>query len=130
MDLGTVLFYRKVTAGDPGCWTFEVSARPATTIWAVMTVITNVNEDRPIFRVQGQSCDKEWESAFPSVYGKENDVLLLSQCFDDTAEKDHFQRPVGTHLLGWTNSEDEVSIYLCSFARLCILYYILRQNIN
>lgn len=70
---------------DPGCWDFELPG--STTTWAVLTAVTNVNETQPISRVSGRSCDIEWESAFPSVYGEENDVLLLSQCFDDTALK-------------------------------------------
>ncbi|KAK1743622.1 hypothetical protein QTG54_005219 [Skeletonema marinoi] len=104
-DLGTVVFYRHVTEDDPGCWTVELPGK--TTVWAIVTAIQGVNRDRPIFRTSGTSCDAEWESEFPSVYGKENDVLLLSQCFDDTALKRHFQPPEGTELLGFTNSVDE-----------------------
>ena len=48
-------------------------------------------------------------------YSKENDVLLLSQCFDDTALKRHFQPPEGTELLGFTNSVDEVSACIASY---------------
>ena len=42
------------------------------------------------------------------MYGKENDVLLLSQCFDDTAARGDFLPPIGTERLGWTRSFDEV----------------------
>ena len=95
-------------AEDPGCWTVELPGK--STVWAIVTAIPAVNRDRPIFRKQGASCDNEWGSSFTSVYGKENDVLLLSQSFDDTALQRHFQPPESTDLLGFTNSFDEVSI--------------------
>jgi hypothetical protein len=46
------------------------------------------------------------------VYGEENGVLLLSQAFDDTASVSDFRPPDGTSLLGWTRSEDEVSLFV------------------
>lgn len=91
-DLGTVVFYRHVTADDPGCYQVELPGKTA--VWAIVTAIPNVNRDRPIFRRHGVSCDvsryshqksiiscfltsllfnpflqAEWESEFPSVYG-------------------------------------------------------------
>ena len=84
-DLGTVLFHRKVTANTEGC--FDIDIPGGSTTWAVLTAVTNVNEDNPVSQVSGTSCDVEWESKFPSVYGEKNDVLLLSQSFDDTALK-------------------------------------------
>lgn len=106
-DLATVLFHRKVTNDTPGCFTIDLPRRSTT--WAALTVITNVNDEDPIRTgsVAGRSCDKEWGSAFPSVYGEENDVLLLSQCFDDTANKSDFRPPPETELLGFTKSSDE-----------------------
>ena len=112
-DLGTVMFYRKVTEDDPGCWTIEIPG--GTTTWAVVTAITNVNEEKPILRNAGTSCDKAWDSVFPSVYGEENDVLLLSQSFDDTALEQDFLPPAETDLLGWTNSIDEVCLVTCLY---------------
>ena len=104
-DLGTVMFYRRITAEDPGCWTIEI---PGTTnTWAVITAIPNVNEEKPIRRASGRSCDDSSQSVFPNKYGKENDVLLLSQCFDDTAELKHFEPPDGMEILGWTNGSDD-----------------------
>lgn len=105
-DLGTVLFYRKVTADLPGCVTITLPG--SSTTWAIATVVSDVNEDQPIRRAAGRSCDVAWESVFPSIQGEANDVLLLSQCFDDTALRGDFLPPVGTKLLGWTNSVDEV----------------------
>ena len=106
-DLSTVLFYRKVTLDDPGCW--NINLRGGTTTWAIITVITNVNDQKPIVSASSASCDSASDSVFPSVYGEENDVLLLSQSFDDTAKMSDFKPPDGTSLLGWARSEDEVS---------------------
>jgi hypothetical protein len=47
------------------------------------------------------------------VYGEDNNVLLLSQSFDDSALNNQFLPPNGTSLLGWTSSRDEVSIVSC-----------------
>jgi hypothetical protein len=101
------MFYRKVTIEDPSYWNIEL--RGSTTTWAILTAITNVNEQRPIVSASVTSCDGASDSVFPSVFGRENDVLLLSQSFDDTASIGGFMPPAGTSLLGWTRSEDEVS---------------------
>jgi hypothetical protein len=120
-DLGTVLFYRQVEENDPCNWTIDLPGR--TTTWAITTAIPNVNQDNPIRQVSGISCDKDWDSVFPSVFGDENDVLLLSQAFDDTAVKNQFQPPDGTDLLGFTNSYDEVSVSFApsNFTCRCVL---------
>ena len=106
-DLGTVMFYRKVTIDDPSYWNIDLPG--GTTTWAILTAVTNVNEQRPIVSTSVTSCDRASKSVFPSVFGGENDVLLLSQSFDDTALIGDFKPPTGTSLLGWTRSEDEVS---------------------
>ena len=55
-DLATVLFYRTVTADDPGCLTIDLPR--SSTTWATVTAITDVNQNDPIGRVSGTSCDK------------------------------------------------------------------------
>ena len=115
-DLGTVLFYRKVTGDDPRYWNIDLPGGART--WAIVTAITNVNEQRPIVSVSGASCDRASSSAFTSVYGKENDVLLLSQSFDDTAKMSDFKPPDGTSLFGWIKLNDEVSFVCC----ICAIY--------
>ena len=60
--------------------------------------------------VAGTSCDGASDSVFPSVHGEEDDVLLLSQSFDDTAMKYDFRAPEGTSLLVWTISRDGFGI--------------------
>jgi hypothetical protein len=110
-DLGTIVFHRIVTEDDLMSGTLQtvVKGRDDRRTWAIVTTITNVNQLNPIRSFGGTSCDEESDSVFPSVYGEENDVLLLSQSFDDTAMKYDFLSPEGTFLLGWTISRDEVS---------------------
>jgi hypothetical protein len=86
--------------------------------WAIVTAITNVNQQHPIRAAAGTSCDEESDSVFPSVYGEENEVLLLSQSLDDAALRGDFSPPEGTFLLGWTISRDEVSFVQCCFFHL------------
>jgi hypothetical protein len=83
--------------------------------------VPNVNREQPISRVAGTSCDKKKESIFPSVYGDQGNLVLLSQSFDDTAVLGQFQPPEGTYLVDWVRDIDEVSLLLgislikCSF---------------
>ena len=71
--------------------------------------VPNVNRAQPILRVAGTTCDRKRESEFPSVYGEEGNLVLLSQSFDDNAVLGQFQPPGGTDLVGWINDLDEVS---------------------
>lgn len=108
-DLGTVMFYKRVTKDDPGCWVVDLKGGNT---WAVVTAITNVNERDPIRDVSGASCDNSSNSVFPSVYGKENDVLLLSQSFDDPALEGDFAPPSGVSVIGFLQvNEDTGFLY-------------------
>ena len=53
------------------------------------------------------------------MYGKVNDILLLSQSFDDTANYEHFLPPEGAMLLDWIKGDDEVSF--CSVTMYLLL---------
>lgn len=108
-DLGTTLFHRTVTVDDPNSWNIELGYTNRR-IWAIITAVTNVNQADPIRSAAGTSCDEVYESVFPSVNGEENDVLLLSQAFDDTASREDFWAPQGTFLLGRTITKDEFGI--------------------
>ncbi|KAL3777389.1 hypothetical protein ACHAW5_004218 [Stephanodiscus triporus] len=111
-DLGTVLFHRRVTEDDLLSGTLQtfVEGTDNRRTWAIVTAITNVNQQSPIRAAAGTACDEDSDSVFPSVYGKDNDVLLLSQSFDDTASRDDFLPPDGTFLLGRAISRDEFGI--------------------
>lgn len=64
----------------------------------------------PIREVSGESCDKVSDSAFPSVFGTEHDVLLLSQSFDDAASMSDFRAPSGTSTIGYMRVNQDVSL--------------------
>ena len=100
------MFYQRVTTNDPGCW--DVDLQSGLT-WVIVTAITNVNERDPIRDVSGKSCNKSLDSVFPSVHGKENDVLLMSSLFDDPATPDKFTPPSGASVLGYIRIRDDVS---------------------
>jgi hypothetical protein len=122
-DLVSEVFYHKLTREDKGLsredeevrgrgwryWTIDLEGK--STAWAITVAIAGVNEKNPVRSIAGASCDKKSGSAFPSVHGEENDIVLLSQSFDDSAKQDHFRPPVGTSLLGWVKGDDEVSFY-------------------
>jgi hypothetical protein len=108
LDLVTVLFYRTVIIDTPIAW--NMTLRGSQPTWAIITAIPNVNAEIPINQtlgVRGTSCDRKYQSVFPSVYGKEDDILLLSQAFDDTASTTDFLAPEGTTRLGYIRSWDE-----------------------
>ena len=109
-DLATVMFTRRINEDDvEGCW--ELDIRGGHTTWATVAAIPNVNEANPIREVKPRSCDgqqaRSEKSIFNGVYGRMNDVLLLSQAFDDKADTTHFGPPVGTELLGFSSGGDD-----------------------
>jgi hypothetical protein len=69
-----------------------------------------VRNGDPIREVSGESCDKVSDSAFPSVFGTEHDVLLLSQSFDDAASMSDFRAPSGTSTIGYMRGNQDVSL--------------------
>ena len=116
-DLGSAAFYRILTqedkeGGGRGWRFWTIDLQGSSTAWAIIAAVAGVNEQNPVLSAAGASCDKESGSAFPSVYGEENDILLLSQSFDDNAKESHFQPPDGTSLIGWITGADEVSFCL------------------
>jgi hypothetical protein len=119
-DLGTAVYFHKLTQNDRnddevvnnGWRNWTVDIRGNNTAWAIINAIAGVNEKQPVLTTGGTSCDKEPGSVFPSVNGKVNDILLLSQSFDDTANIEHFLPPEGTMLLDWIKGDDEVSFGL------------------
>lgn len=76
----------------------------------LVTAITEVRNVDPIREVSGESCDKVSDSAFPSVFGTEHDVLLLSQSFDDAASMSDFKAPDGASTLGYMRVHQDVSL--------------------
>jgi hypothetical protein len=56
--------------------------------------------------------NKSSDSVFPSVHGKENDVLLMSSPFDDPAMLDKFTPPSGASVLGYIRIRLDVSFII------------------
>jgi hypothetical protein len=107
-DLGTVMFYRRMTDTDPRCWVIDLKGGNT---WAMVTAITNVKQD-PIREFSNESCDKLSSSRFPSVFGEEHDILLLSQSFDDPYAQDDFTPSSGVSRLGYMRVNQDVSFIL------------------
>ncbi|WP_144394542.1 hypothetical protein [Pleionea sediminis] len=104
-DLATVVFTKSVSSNEPNNYSFNLRGKKPT--WAIMTAVRGANLNNPIRDVATESDDGSSDSLFPSVYGKENDLLLLSMAFDDTAQKDDFRAPDGMELVDWTRGSDE-----------------------
>ena len=89
----------------------------------LVTAITDVRNGDPIREFSAESCDTESDSAFPSVFGTEHDVILLSQSFDDAAWMSDFSAPSGTSTLGYVRVTEDVSFDVTHFnyvlPRLC-----------
>jgi len=112
------MFYHRVSNDDPSCWGEDLKGG---TTWAIVTAITAVEEREPIRDVSITACDKSSNSVFPSVYGKENDVLLLSQSSDDPASENDFAPPSGVTVLGFVRVKEDVSFTL--WLLMCVIHY-------
>jgi hypothetical protein len=86
-----------------------------TSTWAVVVAVPGVNQNQPILNVVETSCDGEYASVFPSLYGEKGNIVLYSQSFDDSAYLSQFEPPRGTELMGWTHDEDDA---VSKFVRL------------
>jgi hypothetical protein len=109
-DLGTVMFHRKYSDSDD-CWVIYINGG---TTWAIMTAITNVDDQNPIGDVKEVSCDKSQKSLFPSVNGGKDDVVLFSQGFDDAFEPNDFMPMSGASRLAYVKVNQDVSFLLFS----------------
>lgn len=108
-DLGTVVFYRKVTDYEPSNYHMNITAYFGRPAWAILTAVKNadITNENPVRSVATASCDLSDSSKFPSVYGKTDDVLLLSMVFDDYASVSDFQPPLGTKMESYVSGYDE-----------------------
>ena len=62
---------------------------------------------KPIRDKNTSSRDESVHSIFPSVNGREGDLILFSMAFDDKAEDTDFRPPNGTDLVNFVNGRDE-----------------------
>ena len=105
------MFYRKFADPDD-CWVININGG---TTWAIMTAITNVNDQSPIGDVKEVSCDKSRNSVFPSVNGGKDDVVLFSQGFDDVFGPNDFIPMSGASRLAYMKVHQDVSFVLCCY---------------
>ena len=108
-DLGTVVFFRKVVDDEPSYYHMNITAFYGRPAWAILTAVKNadITSENPIRSVATSSCDLSSKSIFPSVYGKTDDVLLLSMVFDDHASIQEFGAPIGTKMESYVSGHDE-----------------------
>jgi len=108
-DLGTVVFYRKVTNYEPSYYYLNITARYGRPAWAILTAVENadIDSENPVRSVATTSCDKTNHSIFPSVYGETDDLLLLSLAYDDRAVEENFPPPNGTKVESYISGRDE-----------------------
>lgn len=108
-DLGTVVYFRKITDYEPSYYHMNITAYYGRPAWAILTAVKNadISSENPVRSVATTSCDKSDSSIFPSVYGKEGDLLLLSMAFDDYASMQEFQAPTGTTMEKYVSGHDE-----------------------
>jgi hypothetical protein len=111
-DLGQAVFTHVLTLADKDLsadgWRFwSMTLHGTNRAWAIVMAIPDVNKSHPVRGYAGVTCDKEHGTVFPSLFGNPNDVLLLSQSFDDSAKEVHFLPPTGTELLGYLTKSDE-----------------------
>ena len=84
------MHYHQFSNSD-NCWGVDIHGG---NVSAMMTAITNVNEQNPLGNIAEVSCDRSENSKFPSVTGGVHDVVLFSQGFDDAYGPNDF-KPVG-----------------------------------
>ncbi len=104
-DLATVVFYRTVGSNDSR--TYSIDMRGSNPGWGILTTLRGATNNDPIRDVATESDDGNSDSLFPSVYGRDGDMLLLSMAFDDTTDRDDFRAPSGMEMFKWIAGSDE-----------------------
>lgn len=107
-DLAQAIFHRTVQANEPEWYWFDLNpyylGHPG---WAVLTALRGADNDNPLRHWAHTGCDGIADSLFPSVYGRKDDMVLLSMSFDDAVAQDRFRAPDGTNTLGYVSRSDE-----------------------
>ena len=107
-DLAQSVFFRKVDSSEANSYTFnlnrDTTGHPG---WAILTALRGADANNPVRDWSYKGCDESPDSVFPSVYGEEGDILLLSQSFDDAIAQTKFGAPSSTTLFGYVSKSDE-----------------------
>lgn len=104
-DLATIVFYKIYQKYEPMVSKYEIiGIHPG---WGFVLALNGIDTSNPIRGFSTASADNDSDSVFPSVYGKKDDILLLSMAFDDTAKKEDFLPPEGTDFINFVYGDDE-----------------------
>jgi hypothetical protein len=107
-DLAQSVFYKAASSAEPSSYRFNLNmdtyGHPG---WAILTALRGAATTDPIRDWAHEGCDNRTDSLFPSVYGEVDDMVLLSQSFDDRVEKDLFGAPSGAITFGYISNSDE-----------------------
>ena len=107
-DLAQSIFYKRVSSNEPSSYSFNLNRDSSGHAgWAILTTLRGANTSSPVRDWAHRGDDQNSDSVFPSVYGSDGDMLLLSQSFDDRKSRDSFGAPGGTSLFGFINGSDE-----------------------
>ena len=110
LDLAQAVFIRTVESNEPESYELNLKSRriigghPS---WVFLSVFRGANNADPIRDWAHTGCDRDRDSRFPSVNGRKNDLILLSQSFDDAEPARRFRAPLGTTLLAHIGQSDE-----------------------
>jgi hypothetical protein len=69
--------------------------------------LRGANTSSPVRATANRGCDNDDHSLFPSVDGRKDDMLLLSQSFDGAVGRDKFGTPTGMSTFGYVSTSDE-----------------------
>lgn len=107
-DLAQAVFYKVVGSEEPDEYEFDLnrdsSGHPG---WAILTALHGARTNDPIRDWSHEGCDDNSDSRFPSVFGQEGDMVLLSQSFDDAISKSKFNPPDDMEDFGYVSKSDE-----------------------
>ncbi|MCU0664598.1 MAG: SUEL-type lectin domain-containing protein, partial [Myxococcota bacterium] len=107
-DLAQSIFYKTVGSSEPGSYRFNMNrdsdGHPG---WIILTALRGASTSDPVRDWDNEGCDGVEDSLFPSVYGQNGDMVLLSQSFDDAIAQSKFGAPSGTSTFGYVSNSDE-----------------------
>ena len=116
-DLAQAVFVKTVGPRERNIYRFNLNrgakGKPG---WAILTALRGADNDDPVRDWSHTGCDKEPVSVFPSVYGVQGDLVLLSQSYDDAIAKSKFRAPDGATTLGYISGGDEAGFLFGGYA--------------
>ncbi|MFK7823566.1 MAG: hypothetical protein AB8G05_05385 [Oligoflexales bacterium] len=110
-DLAQAVFIRRVEADEEPEYVFDLNylAKKRKAGCAILTALRGADTENSVNAWSHKGCDMSTKSEFPSVYGEEGDLVLLSQSFDDKEEREKFRPPLGTRRFGYVSGSDETA---------------------